>query len=225
MCSRLWAVPMPPDAKRSPAGNRRPLNDQPSPQESPASVDHPVASATTSRTKRKPVAGWVSWFVNGEAVHVPADSPNGQVITARLTELAPVDLRTDQRRRATLRRLIRPILDHGANIETATVRADKTYRNGRWAGTCTAPTSHPITGRLLPDRLCGTQFWGRRGQRFCCPACARRARRVAAQEPNYERPGLTPKVATFRVTSRSRLPGVSRPIIDVTAPLFAAVTP
>lgn len=50
----------PPDAKRSPAGNRRPLNDQPSPQESPASVDHPVASATTSRTKRKPVAGWVS---------------------------------------------------------------------------------------------------------------------------------------------------------------------
>ena len=40
---------MPPDAKRSPAGNRRPLKDQPSPQEPPGSVDQPVASATRFR--------------------------------------------------------------------------------------------------------------------------------------------------------------------------------
>lgn len=164
------------------------------------------------RTKRKPAVAWCSWFINGEAVHVAVDSPNGQAITARLAELAPVDRRTDQRRRATLRRLIRPILDHGANIDTATVRADKKYRNGKWAGTCSAPLA------LFRDRVCGKQFWGRQGQKFCSDACAARARRRSEQGT-----GPDPQGGDISGDIDSRLPGVPRPIIDVDVPLFGEV--
>jgi len=178
-----------------------------------ASGDQPAASAEPSRTKRKQAVVWCSWFINGEAVHVPVDSPNGQAITARLAELAPVNLRTDQRRRATVRRLIRPILDRGANIDTAAVRADKKYHNGRWSGTCSAPLA------MFPDRTCGKDFWGRQGQKFCSDACASRARR---HSHDVARPD--PQGGDISGDIDSHLPGVSRPIIDVTVPLFGEMT-
>ena len=175
--------------------------------------DEALPPATTSRTKRKPAAAWCSWFIHCEAVHVPADSLNGQAITARLAELAPVDLRTDQRRRATLRRLIRPILDRGANIDTATVRADKKYHNGKWSGTCSAPLA------MFHDRICGKEFWGRKGQKFCSDACAARARRRSEQTG-----GPDPQGGDISGDIDSHLPGVPQPIIDVTAPLFVEVS-
>jgi len=203
---------MPPDAKLSAPGEGRQPQDHPQ-QTIDASVDQPVASATTSRTKRRPVVAWCSWFINGEAVHVPVDSLNGQAITARLAELAPVDLRTDQRRRATVRRLIRPILDRGATIDTATVRADKQYHNGKWSGTCSAPLA------MFHDRICAKQFWGRKGQKFCSDACAARARRRSEQIV-----GPDPQGGDISGDIDSHLPGVPRPIIDVTVPLFGEVT-